>query len=63
MTKYVFVWGNNPKRATLKNRQCRKLAVGKMRSCLVEFSDNRQREIVSVRALRRVGNKAEGPQR
>lgn len=62
MTKYVFAWGNNPKRATLKGRQCRKLAVGKMRSCLVEFSDNRQREIVSVRALRRIDGEADGPE-
>ena len=46
-----FAWGNNPKRATLKGRRCRKIASGKMGSVLVEFEGG-QREIISRRALR-----------
>jgi hypothetical protein len=49
---YVYRWGNNAKRATLKGQTCRILARGQMRSCLVEFTDG-QREVVSVRALMR----------
>lgn len=49
---YVYVWGNNEKRATLKGRPCRVVARGTtMRSVMVEF-ENGQREIVSYRALR-----------
>ena len=50
---YVYVWGNNPKRATLKGRRCRIVARGALGSCLVEFGDNGQREVVSQRALRK----------
>ena len=53
MSHYRFSWGNNPKRATLKGRMCRIIATGKMRSCLVEFLDDGQREIVSRWALRK----------
>jgi hypothetical protein len=49
---FVYVWANNTKRATLKNRRCRVVAAGRMCSVLVEFEDG-QREIVSRRALRR----------
>lgn len=50
--KYRYAWKNNPKRAALYGRKCRKLATGKMQSVLVEF-ENGQREVVSFRALRR----------
>lgn len=53
MTRYRFAGGNNPKRATQKNRLCRKIAGGRMQSVLVEFEDTGQREIMSVRALRK----------
>jgi len=49
---YVYKWGNNEKRATMKGRACRILKVGGMNSVLVEF-ENGQTEIVSRRALRR----------
>jgi hypothetical protein len=51
---FVFTWGNNPKRATLKGRVCRRIATGNMRSALIEFTDTGQREIVSYRALRKL---------
>lgn len=49
---YVYAWGNNPKRKTLKGRTCRIVTSGARGSCLVEFQ-NGQREIVSRRALRK----------
>jgi hypothetical protein len=54
MTTYTYTWGNNEKRATLKGRACRLIAVGAKGSVEVEFLDNGQREIVSRRALRKV---------
>jgi hypothetical protein len=51
---YRYAWGNNPKRATLKGRRCRVVTRGSLGSCLVEFVDNGQREVVSRRALRAV---------
>jgi hypothetical protein len=50
---YIFGWGNNPKRATMKNRKCKVLKRGGKGSVLIEFLDNGQKEIVSRRALRR----------
>jgi hypothetical protein len=50
---HVYSWGNNEKRETLKGRPCRIVVNGKvMRSVLVEFDDG-QREVVSIRALRK----------
>ena len=49
---YVFTWGNNSKRETLKGRECRILAHGKKRSVRVEF-ENGQLEIVDLFALRK----------
>lgn len=49
---YQYIWGNNDKRLTLKGRPCRVVARGTRRSVLVEF-ENGQREIVSIRALRK----------
>jgi len=50
---YVFQWGNNAKRATLKGRTCRVIARGTMNSALVEFTDNGQQEVISRNALRK----------
>ena len=55
-TIYVYGWGNNSKRANMKARLCVVLARGKMNSCLVEFVDNGQREVISRNALRRLKN-------
>jgi len=51
---YAYRWGNNPKRATLKGRTCRVLGRAKMNTCLIEFVDGGQREIVSRNAIRKV---------
>jgi hypothetical protein len=53
MTLYKFAWGNNEKRATMKNRICKVICRGKMNSCLIEFIDNNQREVVSRNAIRK----------
>ncbi len=53
MALYVYQWGNNSKRATLKGRTCRVVARGRMNSCMIEFADNGRREIVSRNALRK----------
>lgn len=50
---YIYCWGNNEKRATLKNRVCKIISRGKMNSCQVEFMDNGQREIISRNAIRK----------
>lgn len=50
---YIYRWGNNPKRKTMKGRHCRVLARGKMNSCLVQFIDTGQREITSRNALKK----------
>ena len=53
--RYVYRWKNNAKRRTLRGRECRVLARGRMNSALVEFVDDGQREVVSRNALRRAG--------
>ena len=50
--KYIYAWGNNPKRKLLKGKSCKVIARGRMNSVLVEFN-NKQREIISRNALRR----------
>lgn len=50
---YVYRWGNNEKRATMKGRICRVLGRGQMNSCLIEFVDNGQCEVTSRNALRK----------
>jgi len=52
--KYIYRWGNNEKRKTLKNRLCFVLCRGSMNTCLIEFEDNHQREVVSRNAVRKV---------
>lgn len=49
--KYLYTWGNNAKRATLKGRSCRSLVFGKKNSVLIEF-ENGQREVVSRYSIR-----------
>jgi len=51
--RYRYAWGNNEKRATLKDRTCRVIVRGPMNTALVEF-ENGQREAVSRNALRRL---------
>lgn len=53
INEYIFNWGNNEKRKTLKGRRCVVLKRGKMNSVLIEFSDNGQREVVSRNAIRK----------
>lgn len=54
MTTYRYAWRNNSKRATLYNRELIVIARGGMNSCLVEFTDNGQREVISRNAIRKV---------
>lgn len=50
---YVYAWGNNPRREEMRGRVCRVVCRGRLNSCLVEFVDNRQREVISRHALRK----------
>ena len=52
-TLYVYAWGNNEKRKTLRGRECVILHRLKKNSVIVEFVDNGQRECVSRYALRK----------
>jgi len=49
---YIYTWGNNEKRATMKGRRCRIYAHGTMNSRGIEFKDG-QREVVSGNALKK----------
>ena len=54
---YKFCWGNNLKRQTMKGRTCRVICrAKKMNSCMIEFTDNGQRECVSRYAVRKIKN-------
>ena len=50
---YIYRWGNNEKRKTMQGRKCIVLARGSRNSAMIEFCDNRQREIVTTNALRK----------
>ena len=53
VSDYVYIWGNNQRRALLKGRRCAIIARGsRLRSVLVEF-ENGERVVTSERALRR----------
>jgi hypothetical protein len=52
MTEYIYSWGNNKKRITMKGKKCKVKAWGRMNSALIEFKDGKQ-EIVSRNALRK----------
>lgn len=54
---YRYRWGNNEKRLTMKGRICVVLARGRMNSCLIEFVDDGQQEIVSRNSLRKVARR------
>lgn len=53
---YIYRWGNNEKRMTMKGRTCRVLSRGKKNSCCIEFIDNGQKECVSRNSLRKAGS-------
>lgn len=55
-TVYRYVWGNNPKRETMRGRKCCVIGRLSKNSCVIEFLDNGQKEIVSRNALRRVNS-------
>ena len=55
VTGYVYVWGNNPRRAELKGRRCVVDARGRMGTVLVRFLDTGERVTTSGRALRAAG--------
>ena len=56
---YKYVWGNNSKRKILKGRKCFIVEVLKANSVVVEFTDNKQREVISRRAIRRITSRVE----
>lgn len=49
---YIYAWGNNTKRKTMKGRRCRVLARGRKNSIMIEF-ENGQREIVSRNSIKK----------
>jgi hypothetical protein len=51
---YLYSWGNNLKRATMKGRRCVLLGAMALGSAYIQFIDNGQREVTSRRALRRI---------
>ena len=51
-TMYVYAWGNNERRATMKGRRCVVEARGAMGTVLVRFLDTGERVTTSSRALR-----------
>jgi hypothetical protein len=59
-TLYVYLWGNNPRRAQLRGRQCRILARGRMNTVLIELVDTGERVTTSSRALRRIDDSTRG---
>jgi len=52
--EYIYTWGNNSKRLTLKGRRCCLFARLARNSAVVIFIDNGQMEVVSRNALRKV---------
>ena len=48
---YIYAWGNNPKRKTLKGRACKVLARMAKNSIVIEFEDGQQ-EVTSRNAIR-----------
>lgn len=51
---YIYRWGNNEKRSTMKGRLCRVVCRMVKNSALIEF-ENGQREVVSRNALKKGG--------
>lgn len=52
---YKYTWKNNEKRKLMFGRICKVLSRGKKNSCLIEFIDNGQKEIVSRYSIRKMG--------
>lgn len=52
--EYIYKWKNNEKRVTMYGRKCIVICRGTMNSCMIEFIDNKQREIVSRNSLKKV---------
>jgi len=50
---HVFIWGNNPERASRKGQKCRLLAKGKKGSVGIEFEDG-WRMCTSMRSIRKI---------
>jgi hypothetical protein len=50
---YRYHWGNNPRRAELKDRRCIIETAGTMRTVLIRFLDTGERVTTSRWALRR----------
>jgi hypothetical protein len=48
---HTYTWGNNPRRAQLKNQPCKIIAQGRKNSVLIEFA-NGDRVITSRYAIR-----------
>lgn len=46
----IYRWGNNPRRAALKGRQCTVVARGSMGTVLLRFSDTGEHVTTSWRA-------------
>lgn len=46
-----YLWGNNPKRAELKGRECEILAKGKKGSIMIKMTDTGEKVITSWRAI------------
>ena len=51
-TIYIYPWGNNEKRVTMKGKRFRVITRGKRNSALIEFEDG-QKEVISRNALRK----------
>jgi hypothetical protein len=58
---YVYAWGNNERRASLKGRRCVIEASGAQGTVLVRFLDTGERVTTSARALRRSPFRREPP--
>jgi hypothetical protein len=54
---YIYRWKNNEKRAEMYGRRCRVIVRSRANSALVEF-ENKQREIVSRNALKKIATAA-----
>lgn len=52
--RYLYAWGNNPRRRALQGRRCVVEASGRMQTVLVRFLDTGERVTTSRRALRRL---------
>lgn len=53
-TSIVYNWANNSKRKTMKGREVKVIARGKLNSLLIEFIDNGQRECVSRNSIKQI---------